>query len=313
MPAAIIGGAIAGVGAIGAAAIGSSASKKASQTAAQAAQDATTQNNTLARDIYGQNKEILSPFLNRGNAAGGAINALLGLGGPAMMQVAPANDSAYYPSNDQGGGFSYVGGAPEYGAGPGGMATWKQIQNGGWEANPVISERPYPTAQSNSLLQLAPSQSPTDAYRTAFDNYRNSTGYDFRVREGEKGLNSGYAAKGLLNSGAAQKSMERYRQDYASGEFGNYLTQLGNQQNVGLSAGNALAGVGTGYSNAVASQNNAQAGVLANAALANGQASGNLYGTAANALGQIGGTLISSYRPSAPTNAYGISGAGNIY
>ncbi len=81
MPAAVIGGAIAAVGAVGSAAIGSSAQSRASREATQATQQATAANNALQREIYGQNRDMLTPYVQRGNAAGNQMNALLGLGG----------------------------------------------------------------------------------------------------------------------------------------------------------------------------------------------------------------------------------------
>jgi hypothetical protein len=217
MPIPIIAAAVAGAGAIGAAAIGSSANKKAAQTAANSAQHAADQNALLQREIYGQNKETLSPFVGSGTQAGGRINALLGLGGDAR------------------------------------------------------------------------------AAGEAFDAYRGSTGYDFRVSEGNRALNTGYAARGLLNSGAAQKAALQYGQGLASQEFGNYLGALGNQQNVGLSAGNALAGVGTNFANSMSANNNALAGAQGNAALVGAANNNALLGTAANTLGYLGGQFISSY------------------
>ena len=77
MPPIIIAGAIAGTAAIGGAVIASSASSKATH----AAQDAAAANNTLARDQFAVNSGNLSPAIQRGNAAGGYINDLLGIGG----------------------------------------------------------------------------------------------------------------------------------------------------------------------------------------------------------------------------------------
>lgn len=237
MPAAIIGGAIAGVGAIGAAAIGSKAQKKAAQTAADATAQATAENNALQREIYGSNKQTLDPYIQSGYSANNAIAALLGTGGT------PADKTAY---------------------------------------------------------------------ENAFANYQKSSGYQFRMNEGNKALNASFAARGLADSGAAVKGALSFGQNIASDEFGRYLGALSQQQGVGLSAGGALAGVSTNYANNVAAQNNASAGVAANAALASGQASAALYGTAAGALGNIGGQLISSYRAPTP-GAYGIAGSGGIY
>lgn len=157
--------------------------------------------------------------------------------------------------------------------------------NVGTQATPALNALMYGNDNGASLaaLQKAP-------------------GYQFRMDEGNRSLNTGWAARGLLNSGAAQKAILKYGQDYASNEYGNRFNQLAQQQGVGLSAGNALAGVGTNFANSVSSQNNALASAQANSALAQGQANANIWGTAANALGQVGGSFISSYKPPQPQN-----------
>lgn len=223
MPAAVIGGVIAGAGAIGAAAIGSKAQKKAAKAASQAQTQAASQNNALQREIYDRNTANLAPFMSRGNIAGETYNALLGLGGDA------------------------------------------------------------------------------NAARSAFDTFRGSTGYDFRVKEGQNALTSSLAGSRILQSGAAAKALERFRQGTASDEFGRYLGYLGNQQGIGLSGANALAGVGTNFANAVSANNQNAADATSNAALIRGQANANIFGTAANAIGNIGAQFASSYgsRPNA--------------
>lgn len=86
MPAAVIGGVIAGVGAIGAAAISSSATKKASKTAAAAQEKATDSQLQIAqgqqdlyREVYAQNKETLNPYVQSGYGAQAVVEQLLGL------------------------------------------------------------------------------------------------------------------------------------------------------------------------------------------------------------------------------------------
>jgi hypothetical protein len=46
-------------------------------------------------------------------------------------------------------------------------------------------------------------------------------GYQFRLQQGEQGLNRTAAAQGGLLSGAAAKAMDRYNQDFASNEYQN--------------------------------------------------------------------------------------------
>lgn len=114
-----------------------------------------------------------------------------------------------------------------------------------------------------------------------------SPGYQFRMDEGNRALNSGWAARGMLQSGAAQKAALKYGQDYASNEYGNRFNQLAQQQGVGLSAGNALAGVSTQYGGQVANQNNALASAQMNSMLLRGQNTANMWGTIGNTVGSL--------------------------
>lgn len=52
-----------------------------------------------------------------------------------------------------------------------------------------------------------------------------SPGYGFRVGEGTKALERGAAAKGLQFSGRQAKALTRFGQDYASGEYQNFLNR----------------------------------------------------------------------------------------
>lgn len=164
--------------------------KKASRRAEQIFADTSRENNALFRETRDLNTALVTPTLNRGNAAGDAYNALL------------LGDGA--------------------------------------------------------------------AYRPAYDQYRNSTGYDFRVSEGNRALNSGWAHKGALRSGAAGKAFQQFGQNIGSQEFGNYMGMLDNQQRIGLGATNALMGVNSDYSGNVTGQNNILANVRANGALSRG-------------------------------------------
>lgn len=136
-------------------------------------------------------------------------------------------------------------------------------------------------------------QSATDAYNL----FKQSTGYQTRLGEGMRAINSGYAANGTLQSGAALKSALRYGQDYASNEFGNYLGYLGNQQGVGLSGASALAGVGQNYANSMTAIGQNNAALQSQAAIANAR---NSQGALAGLAGIAGNTVgaLSSYNPS---------------
>lgn len=134
----------------------------------------------------------------------------------------------------------------------------------------------------NSLLGLGGDQA---AAERAFDAYRKSTGYDFRLNQGLNAVQSGFAGRGTLQSGAAMKALNDYGQGMASGEFGNYLNALGTQQGLGFSAAGAQAGVATNYANSLGNIYQANGANQANAALASANALGSGISGAANAFG----------------------------
>lgn len=99
-------------------------------------------------------------------------------------------------------------------------------------------------------------------------------GYQFRLSEGEKGINRSAASQGGLLSGATQKALAKYNQDYASNEFGNTYNRLASLAGIGQTAVNSAAGAGQNYANNV-SQN--QLGI-GNARAASAIGSANAWG-----------------------------------
>lgn len=143
----------------------------------------------------------------------------------------------------------------------------------------------------NALLAGGMGYGDQDAYKTAFRNFIGNSDYGFQFGEGANDINSGYAGAGTVQSGAAMKGLERFRQDLQSGYRGEFNSLLANQQAVGLGAGSALAGVGQNYVNTVTSNNNNAADARSNAALIRGQ--NNPF---ANTLGLLGGGLFGMAR-----------------
>ena len=277
---ALLGSAV--IGGVGSA-ISNKNSNKAVTQAANSQQQVASENNALTRDIYNQNRGILDPYVSRGNQAGGAINALLGLtpemsGGGGATQQFPGQTNAL---------AGFAGQSPAYGALSPYMMNEQGMMQGDGPQYMTNQQYGQPVPQVGQAPQgTVNALSP---YQQAFQNYQNSTGYQFRVGEGLNAINSGYAARGQLQSGAAQKALLAYNQNMASGEFGNYMNLLGGQQNVGLSAGNALAGVGTNYANTVSSNNQNAADALSNSALVRSQNNNAMWSNfgslAGNALG----------------------------
>lgn len=260
-----IGAIIGGVASIGGGLLSASAQKKAANKAADTSLAVAQQNNALASNIYNQNAAALSPFQQRGNAAGDAINSLLGLGvaQPAFNPQANQNPlMRFYGERNT------IMGAPT-------MFGYETV--GGDQFGQGFQVAPANQMASN----------PQADYNQAFNNYRNSTGYQFRFNEGMRALDAGAP---VLNSGARLKAALNYGQNIASNEFGNYLGQLANQQGVGLSGASAQAGVGQNYVNTVSANNNSAGTAAANAALMRGQATSNMWGGIASGLGGLFGS-----------------------
>ena len=271
-----------GLGAVGAIA-SSSAQKKAANTAAQTAQNTTDANNALARDIYGQNQQALAPFMQRGNVAGDYINAMLGIPSTQIGTMGGQQSQPTYQPNQ------IVRYGEDYGFSPTqvGMVGGDyrgQVTNGGF-----LPQRFSPTAQGNMTasggISIQPQGVTTQNAQDAFKQYIQNSDYGFQFGQGSNAVNSGYAGAGTLQSGAAMRAMEKYRQDLQSGYRNEYMGALGNQQGVGLSGASALAGVSQNFANTMTNNNNAAGNALANAALVKGN---NSFG---NVLGMIGGGL----------------------
>lgn len=77
-----------------------------------------------------------------------------------------------------------------------------------------------------------------------FQNYLNSSGYQFRLNEGMRGLTANNATKGLLNSGSTIRGASELNQNLASGEFNNYLNQLNSLSQTGIAAGGLIGSTG---------------------------------------------------------------------
>lgn len=289
--AAAIGLGVAGIGS----ALGASSANKASRRAADTATQTAQMNNALARDIYGQNQQALSPFMQRGNAAGNQINALLGLGGAAnnnTMQPSYGAANGYTPGDQHMGGGQfgqYVQSNPdlmaEYNRNRGQFGSMADYGRFHWQQYGQNEGRDLPSVTAQPAQG---GQNAQQAATNAFDTFRNSTGYQFRLGEGMNALNSGWAGAGTLQSGAAAKDAMRYGQNFASNEFGNYMGALQGQQAVGLGGASALAGVGQNYAGLVTQNNNSAGSAVANSQLAKQNVFGNMAGMIGGGLFQYG-------------------------
>lgn len=304
---AIVGGLIAGAGAVGAAAIGAKGASNAAKSSQQASEQATA----FQRETRDMNMAALAPWQSSGLRANNQINALLGLG------VAPTNNAAAMAIPQMGGidWAGYVQGNPDA------LANWNAINGtssgarfggdmgafGQFHYQDDGARRDLtPFQRAGGMTNGPTAQGAQSAAEDAFNMFRNSTGYQFRLNQGMNALNSGYAGRGAIKSGAAMKAINDYGQGMASQEFGNYMGLLQNQAGMGLSATNAQAGVASNAANNmgnIAMQNGAN---QANAALVRAQNTGQLVNSLATIgggiAGQMGGGMM---QPTMPVNSAG--------
>lgn len=268
-----------GAAAIGSAVSGSSASKAAGK-AADASLAVAKENNALQKEIYQSNQAALSPYMERGNVAGDYLNAFLGLPTTSTTTTTPGTTTTTNTGVTKEDLFSEEA-----------LAPWKAKYGSGWYIPYVQSG--YGGQIGNLGKTTTPSVTTTTPNVTtaqaqnAFGNYIANSDYGFQFATGSNDVNSGYAGAGSLQSGAAMRALEEYRQNLQSGYRNEYTGLLANQQGVGLSGASALAGVGQNYASSVSANNTSAANAAANAALVKGN--NNVFG---NALSTIGGGLL---------------------
>lgn len=299
MPPVVIAGGIAAAGAIGSAAIGASSAKKAAK-ASQAGADASI---AAQERTYASNTANLSPYMQRGNVAGDYLNAMLGLPSATTTSITAASPQNALAGNTGG----LVGAAARDGrfdnidpriAAMFPNAAAQGILNG---------QQPGQVQQPGTVTATNPGVTQADA-QNAFGNYIKNSDYGFQFATGANGVNSGYAGNGTLQSGAAMKALEGYRQNLQAGYRGEYMGALGNQQGVGLSGASALAGVGQSYANSLGTIYGNNAANRANASLVaganTGQALNSLATIGSNVFGQMGGgnSLVNSVNQTVARN-----------
>lgn len=125
--------------------------------------------------------------------------------------------------------------------------------------------------------------------------FTTSPGYAFRRDEGLKAIDRSRAARGLLNSGGADKARMRYADGLASSEYDAYAGRLAQLAGVGASATGATAAAGAGTAAANQNSRNTASGTIANAQMAAGNATASSYALTGAAINKGLSGLASSY------------------
>ena len=97
--------------------------------------------------------------------------------------------------------------------------------------NPIQSPQPIAPFSGVNYPQFTPPPLPASLQQqfqlpTATDLVQNDPGYQARYQQGFDAQQAGAAAQGTLLNGGEQKAITQYGQDYASGEYNNYVNQL---------------------------------------------------------------------------------------
>lgn len=116
-------------------------------------------------------------------------------------------------------------------------------------------------------------------------------GYDFRQQQGQRGLEASAAARGGVLSGAALKGIDRYNQDYASGEYQNAYNRFNNDRTQRFNRLASLAGVGQTATRDVAQQGAQVASNVAQNQIGAGNAQASSYVGQGNAVSGAAQTL----------------------
>lgn len=293
--AAIIGSAVIGAGA---SAMASSKNSKAINQSTQAQTQANQQAIAAQQQARSENMALQSPIYQAGLPAMQARNSMLGLSQPAPQQTTQQMPNALMSYGYEGMDGPMGGYRPENMAGDP-LMRFTGAQQGMGQGMPAQQAAPQVNGQD------------------AFKNYIANSDYAFQFGEGSNGINSGYAGAGTLQSGAAMKALEGYRQNLQSGYRNEFMGYLGDQQMLAAGAANAMSGVNTNYANSAGNLAMANANNITNSAVAKANNSNAMLGSIGNifgsAMGQMGSSnaLAPAWSPS--TNG-GLSGAtGSIF
>lgn len=298
-------------GAIGGAAMSARASKKA----AKAQGDAAAQQAQVQYDIYQQQRGDQAPFRAVGTNALNELAMRLGVGGANTLANAtlvdtstgiPSVNQALYDSNEayrkawddlaashyQSYGQNYIDSSD---------ATWinQQLRNA---LQPAIdAERASSGSASSNPLYGSLLRNFTA------EDFTTDPGYEFRLGQGQRALESSAAARGGLLSGAAAKALTKYNQDFASNEYGNVFNRFRAQQGDQFNRLASLAGIGQTATNATQQAGQNYATGMGNALQYGGTARASGYAGQANAIGAGLGGLTSAIGniPWGGNNPYG--------
>lgn len=168
-----------------------------------------------------------------GDSAIDRINRLYGYGSAAQPAQASASPLSY----------------SEFIASRGGTEGFGR---GGGRFGPVMDEVGARRAYQQ-YLQSQPAAVPaapaTGTGQPDMSAFFESPDYQFRLSQGEQGINRAAAARGRYDSGAVLKGLDRYNSNLASGEFASFYDRLAQQAGLGVTGIGQSAAAGANAAN----------------------------------------------------------------
>lgn len=219
------------------------AAGQASDTSLQASQEA----NAMQKSQYDQSRADSAPWVNTGE---GALNQLAWkMGITPTSRVNPVAPMIKGESTFD--GAAYLAANPDVANATGAAARYRNdpyqhyIDWGQKEGRQAFYTTPETTSNgqpANSTYQGDPADfgslsktftmpdAATLSKKFTLEDYQADPGYQFRLDEGNKGVERSAAARGGQLSGATMKALARFGQNTASGEYQNAYNRYNNDQ-----------------------------------------------------------------------------------
>lgn len=256
--------------------ISTGASLWGSDKASDASKEATNVASDTQLKMFYQNREDLTPWREAGTYG---LEKLVGVKEPTRESVEEQLIKERYGTDTD----------PDYyGSGFSGRVT-SALRKGFKKAMPITDEE-IDAAYEKALADWRASDN-VGMLEKGPGEYTESPGYQFRLSEGEKAINRAAAARGGFDSGKAYKSLIKYNQDYATGDYDNFLRRWYQSLNPYLS----MADMGQIATTDTAQMGTQVAGDVARNTMAGGSARASGYLNTANALNEGVDSGISNY------------------
>lgn len=224
---------------------GSKAPQRAAKDAAARAQDAQE---TARRRAT----EALNPYMQSGENANRLLSQMLGTADPEGYARKPTLQE--FEDKLRSEHFQRTGKDYQRNSNFAGQRQWAQRLYDEAMANWEEGKKQYIAQNPNSQGDGRLLRDFTN------EDFVKDPGYNFRLEEGERGINRALSARGGFDSGSALKALARYNQDFGSNEFGNAYNRdaqnkartfnfLSGEKGTGMSAASALSGIGQSTAN----------------------------------------------------------------